>query len=319
MTYDSIRLWRQEGWTEKISPLHALGRWLSYSGLADFYARDHSEKAASQGNRHNGHGIFPTEIVTKWEKKGLRYFESGAADPAIVMIPQQVMDCCDREPSVLHVIIHTDTRNPWWNTDLLVAYEPYLAMAAEQQIVLIFTITSKPDRIDLMVIMMREISQRYNFNYDHLYVDLSSVITAGRSLKDVPDFRYLAANGQIMPDPDLAIETFGSLNLPVINMSNQWASKESLEFSNFTPGRIGKIVPFSLERLEHSLVGRRMADAMELEYQYDTMDDPGMVAHLAEMGLVQEYHEDDNRGWVTVVPRSALEHPEKKKDCMRIM
>lgn len=320
LTYDSIHLWRQEGWTEKVSPLHALGRWLSYSGLADFRCQEHPE-GIPEGTkaRHNGHGIPPIAIVQKWEKAGLRYFESGAADPAIVFIPQQVIDTQEREPQVLHIIIYTDTRNPWWNIDLLTAYKSYLEMAARETVVLIFTITSAPDRIDLMVIMMREISQRYNFNYEHLYVDLSAVIKAGHTLKDVPDFRYLDADGKRMEDPDQAVVSYSSLNIPVIEMSNQWASKESLEFSNFTPGRIGKVVPFSLERLEHSLVGRRMEDAMVLEYDYDTMDDAGMVAHLDRMGLKQEYHEDDNRGWVTVAPKSALDHPEKKIPCMLIM
>lgn len=321
-TYPNEELWARDAWNQKISPLHALARYMAYSGIARFSLKERTPEEMeklSHADLFSKAGYVSEETIRYWEEKGLYYCPSGAGDPFFVMLPSCVRDGSNRSPKILHVISCVEATNPYWTTEMFEAYRDYFEMAAQEQSMLIFTIASVPNRIDLVVIMIREIAQRYNVNYDNLYVDVSRLREAGKSLKEVPDFRYLDAEGNQMANPDDAVIPYGSLRIPALSFIGQWASKESLEFSNFTPGRIGKVIPFSYDRLVHSHVGRRMADAMRLEFDYDTAEDPAVVAQMEALGLECRYHETGNRGWVTVVPRSALDHPDKKLPCMMIM
>ena len=161
-------------------------------------------------------------------------------------------------------------------------------------------------------------AQRYDLNYNHFYMDMSDVVRAGIHLKEIQGYRYLDRDGRVMEEPDKAICTLPQLGIPVIDFSGQWVSKDSLEFANFTPGRIGSI-PFDYPRLIHSLPGKLAADAMKLEWDYDTADDPGLQDLLRRMGLHYGYHEHGNRGWVAITPQSALEAPEKKIPCVVVL
>lgn len=321
-TYPNASLWARDAWNSKISPLHALARYMAYSGIAHFPLKERTQEELSSlvhNDSFSQKSFLPEDIIRYWESRGLTYHLSGAGDPFFVMLPKCVKDGSNHTPRILHVISCADVTNPYWIMDMFDAYHDYFEMAASEQAMLIFTIASIPNRIDLVVIMIREIAQRYNVNYDKFYVDVSRILKAGKSLKEVPDFRYLDTEGAQMQNPDSAIGLFGSLGIPALSFSGQWASKESLEFSNFTPGRIGKAVPFSYDRLVHSHIGRRMADAMRLEFDYDTADDPEVIHQMETMGLDCRYHETSNRGWVTVVPKSALDHPNEKLPCMMIM
>ncbi|MDO4343443.1 MAG: alpha/beta hydrolase [Eubacteriales bacterium] len=322
-TYENIKLWERGAWDCKISPMQALARFLCQSGAVDFACKEHEtwepeyEEGADAQAIALGRYISPG-VLKKLEEKGLYYAYGAAADPWFVLLPEKVKRQEEHEPKILYVMRCLDTHNPFWTTDLFEEYREYFKMAAEEQMMLLFTITSDPQKVDLTTIMVREISQRFNVNYTNLYMDVSALAKGGQSLRDVPDFCYRGVEGEMLEDPAAAVEKFGALQIPVLNISKQWATCESLEFSNFTPGRIGNL-PFSYERLVHSAVGKRMADAMRLEYDYLTGQEEEVQRHLQEKGLRGEYHETNNRGWLTVTPLSAYDDENCRIPCMMIM
>lgn len=66
---------------------------------------------------------------------------------------------------------------------------------------------------------------------------------------------------------------------------------------------------YDFERMKHTQIGRHMMDAAHLELTYEDINDPGLKAFWAEMGLSYTVHEKEGEAWLSFVPASALEDP----------
>lgn len=318
--YPTRYLWNRDAWDCKLSPTQLLARWMAKEGLMKVdYPRIHTKENTPDNLPFSVRMSSYEDAATHkaWEEQGMFLQFGHAGENWVTFTPRCVIEQKEHDPVTLFVLVDFDYSQPYWGLDFSDYYKPYFEMAQKEGIMLCF-VNSVPNRVDLCILILREMSQRYNVNHSRLYMDLSALKKHGRSLSEVPDFKLRGADGAILPNPDEAIEFFGSLKLPVINITGQWVSNDSLEFANFTPGRIGT-VPFDYDRLAHSISGQKTADAMALEFDYDTGEDAGLQQLIANMGLHYGYYEMNNRGWFCIAPQSAFDHPEAKIPCMLVL
>ena len=240
-----------------------------------------------------------------------------AGEHWMILLPDEVRDGREHCPNVLTVIRETDRDTPYWAMDTLELYRAYCEFAAEHRFLLEFIVTKGAERIDLAILIMREIAHRYNISYDQLYIDVSRFCARGRSINEIPAFELRDSEGHVIKTPEDAVESLAP-GIEAIKFGRQWITRESLEFANFTPGRIGEL-PFDFERLIRSQVGQKMADAMRLEYDYVSGEDDGLQNHLRAMGLRYVYRRTKERGWFAIVPESAFAEPEPELPCMLIL
>jgi len=318
--YDNIGLWDQKTWESKISPTNILAKWLFESGCLwtppASRAEDRDLPADAVYKDRTRCYIFP-DTIRKWTEKGL-IFECGrAGEYWITMIPKSVQTGQNHDPKTLSILCHVDILDVFWSMDILARYENYLELAAHKEYMLVFFATNKPSRADMFGVALREVSHRNNVNLGDFYLDMSGMYGSGHRLSEVPDLNFVSKDKKPLENQDDLIETFDDLDIPVINITGQWASKYSEVLLHFLPGHIPDI-PLDFERVVHSSIGKCMAEAMKLEYDYDTCKDPGFDQQMKGMGIKSDYFETDNRGWATITPLSAYES-DKKVPCMIIL
>lgn len=320
--YPTKKLWDRDAWDCKLSPVQKLARWMAKNDIThvDYQyiqetANRELPKDVEYDDRLNAY-IYP-EVIRHWKDLGMHCEFGHAGEHWVTLVPDAVKRQEEHDPVTLFVLVDFDATQKYWSMDFITYYQPYFEMAQKEGLMLCF-VNSVPSRVDLCILILREMSQRYNINFSKFYMDVSAVLNAGRKLSEVPELGLKGKDGNVLADPDTGIELFGEMKLPVINITGQWVSNDSLEFANFTPGRIGA-VPFQYERLVSSMAGKKMADAMALEFDYDTGDDAGLQEQIRQMGLHYGYHEINNRGWVTIAPKNAFDQPEKKLPCMVIL
>lgn len=312
-TYDNQFLWERHAWDPLVGPANTLLRWAIREGLYRVEGAAHPETLPEGTWPHprlQCH-MFPEEL-RYWAEKGMEVIPGHAGDHWMILIPDEVKNGAVHDPKVLTVVRECDTSSPFWAMDTLALYRNYCELAAKERLLLEFIVTHGTQRIDLAILIMREIAHRYNLSYDNLYLDITRLKAAGRRLSEIPGFKLEGVD-----DPDAAVEALGE-GVLALYFGQNWITRESLEFANFTPGRIGDL-PFNYERLIHSQIGKAMADAMRLEYDYSSGEDDGLQKQLRQLGLRYCYREENNRGWLVLVPENAFAEPGKRLPCMLIL
>ena len=212
-TYDSMHLWNWHAWDEKLSPMNHLIRHMTQKGWANHQSPETPKALPDDAymNQVAAAWIDPA-LIREIESLGLHFEINHAGENWFTLMPDEVKKGEEHDPVTLFILDVCETKdNPRYAMELLEQYRDYWKMAAREHVALEF-VASAPSRVDLSILILRELSQRYNLDYGRFYMDVSALIKAGGSLKDVPMYQYKGADGQLMEDPDMAIERITSLH-----------------------------------------------------------------------------------------------------------
>lgn len=318
--YPRKELWDDHAWDHRRSQLVPLTAWIGHENLAH-----HRIEALPQPERRTEGRFDPKanaltypEVVDYWHNRGLHYHcTSMGANGWVAMIPNEHIGSkgYTRPMDTVITLVNADITDPNWCMYVVKRYEKQLNAAAENHFAMIFIVSNKFDDENEYISITQEAIVIFHLNYKRFYLNIEAATVAGKLLKDIEGFTYTEADGKTPTDPDAAALDFHGI--PVLNASGRWQNKDSL-FYKLIRGKGYSNMAYDYDQLINSAVGKKLAAAMALEYDYDDAEDPGLMAHWDSMGLRCEFHDFEGEQWVTFVPKDALENPQKKIPCVCI-
>lgn len=318
--YPHKELWADNAWDHRRSQIVPLAAWIGHENLA------HRRLAGLPEGMRRTQGQFDPkanaltdpQTVEYWHHKGLHYHcTSMGANGWVAMIPEPHLNKqgYDDEMDTAITLVNANRKDPNWCMYVLEQYASQLEAAAAGQFAMLFIVSDSFDDENEYISILQEATVIFHLNYQRFYLNLEAVKDANIQLKDVPGFQYTDTCGD-PADPDQAAGELGGIS--VLDISGRWQNKDSL-FYKLIRGTGYSNAAFDYDQLIHSAVGKKMAEAMDLEYEYDDAEDPGLMAYWDAMGLDCTFHDYQGEQWVTFLPKDALEHPEKKLPCVCIL
>lgn len=294
--YPGIELWQDTPWHTRISKIDGLIQYLGSKNQlpVGIYPRPQlteDEKKACYSGKVGAY-LVP-EFFEDWEKKGLILCPLDMTEHWMAAVPANAMPKGNLRLPVLAVYIQGDYDDKYWPMDIAYSFAAYLEMAIRDQWILVFTLSNKgPDVDRTYVNILQEASALFPCQMDKLYLDVSTI---HRKLENIPcQLRNVEA----------MVESVTNLNLPVIPMRGLWEYRGSLG-RNLMMADKYSLETFDRDALIHSQTGRKLLEGILLEYQYDTVKEPGLVDHFRKMGLKMEIHHTNGERWITLTPMAA--------------
>jgi pimeloyl-ACP methyl ester carboxylesterase len=303
--YPNIDRWHLEPWSSHQSPIDPLMRWLQTNGVekeGSFVPPDCEKPKEHPNYRAKTRCIDLPEVVQQWQEQGLRYasLEQGTRC-WISLVPEQAAE----QLPVLVVPVKQSVHDPWWAMKALSAYQSYLEMAAKgKDVILLFLVAEDMDQGRIYVNILQEAVTLYPISLAHIYLDVTAALGRTR-LDEIPNFVWRDSAGEPV-SADAMIESFGSLAIPVLNISGRWGSRDSQNRSLAMDQAMNDGV-YDRNRFIHSAVGRRMMEGLDLEYRCESLHDPAMQRFLEQMGLESGDHETKGARWITLSPKGAVQ------------
>lgn len=310
--YEKQYLWYNDAWQNKDGMVDPLFQWLgSHDSIcpAPAYDRPQGDPKQLPCYRAKTNAVDLPEVVAAWQARGIRYtsLEQGCKH-WISMLPEHAMEGTGKKLNALVVLHQEDCRDPWWAMDTMAKHQAYNELAARRQdTVVIYLIAKGPDSDRIFGNIMQEAFCLYPVDLDKVYLDVSLVKRLGARLADIPGFRWQDAQGRCV-DPDGQVETLEGI--PVLNISGRWGTKDSLT-RGLVMNQAMNRGRFDTQWLVQSVGGQRMAEGIALEYDYQTIYDPGYREYWAAQGLQLDIHETAGRRWLVYAPKQQLETGER--------
>ena len=322
--YEHQELWAEQTWKDRISTIFPLVTYLGECAVPDA-SPYHSPHAGKQGEDAK-HLPFYTrktncvalpEVVNALNQKGITFDcrSQGGINWFILAPTSCLPDFSKKLPTVL-ILLREDISDPYWAMKLLWRYESYLDLITEGEGCIFYFLASEtPDYNRIYVNILQEAFVFAPGDIDRLYLDVSIIVRNGNSLNDVPSYVHTDVAGNPIKDADSCIVPFGSIGIPVLDISHRWEnlcslSRDQVSMPNWSSEG------FDLARVVHSETGRKFVEGMVLEYQYDTAFDPAFLAYWDAMGLTYSNHLTKHRRWKVAIPNSAFQQPDVKLPVM---
>ncbi len=319
-TYEHIDLWDEAVWKDRISQVHGLVQWI---GEHDTYEKadytrpvnglfgDECRSLDYYSLKTNSVNI--PEVIEEWRERGVFYdCRSQGGFGWIIMAPLKCLDDYGRKLPTILVMAQDDITDPYWAMKTLDRYRDYNDMVAESQEVIFFYLVKNVPVYDrVFVNILQEAFVFVPGDVKELYLDVSTVYKSGHKLADLPGFVYKDRQGGNIDDPDGQVKIYGSAGIPVLDITGRWENRCSLSRDQVAKGNWSS-GDYDLERVIHSETGRRIAEGMVLEYEFDTVYDPGFLEYWEKRGLKYVNHELKQRRWKAAVPLDAFDNPDKK-------
>ncbi len=307
--YDKQYLWYDDAWQDKNGLAYPFFQWLGRADSvspAPTYSRPDGEPKSSPYYHAKTNSVNLPEIIEPLEQMGLHctILEQGCKH-WIAMLPMRART----EKLRLLIVLHQqDTADPWWAMDTLVKRRTYHEIAVRRQDTLVVYLVAKgADDDRIFGNILQEACALYPVDLNQVYLDVSLADRLGCSLADIPGLHWQNARSE-PADPDELTENFEGIR--VLNISGRWGSQDSLTRGLVMNQAMNRGL-FDTERLIHSVGGRKMAEVMELERDYQTIYDPGYAEYWDRMGLRLDINETDDRRWLVYAPKQQLESGEK--------
>lgn len=322
-SYPDIDIWQNERWQERLGCADVLVQWMETNGkLAEsgFVPPACEDPFKHPNYRSKTGGIDLPEVEKYWADKGIRFnsLEQGC-QYWISMVPEKAFANRHKKLPVLVSFHYEDVSDPWYTMRTMSYYRNYNEMLAEtQDFIIIYVINDKPDEDRIYINLMQEATILYPADLEHVYLDVKPIQEAGLKLSEVPDFIYKDKEGNVIADSDGAVETFGSLNIPVIDISGRWGNADSLARGLVMTYRMNE-GSFNREWFVRSAAGKRTVEGLLMENRFRSTNDPGFLEYWDAMGLLFEQAETDGERWLSFVPKQAMEEPNKKLPVVLIM
>lgn len=306
--YEKQYLWYNDAWQNRDGLVDPLFQWIgSHDSIvpAPPYDRPQGDPKSLPCYRAKTNAVDLPEITRYWADRGIRYtsLEQGCKH-WISILPERAMTAPSGKLKVLVVLHQEDCASPWWAMDTMAKYRQYNEMAARRQDTLIVYLVAKgPDSDRIFGNILQEACCLYPVDLSQVYLDVSLVQRLETSLSRVQGFSWQDGNGSAV-DPDRFVEDFEGI--PVLNISDRWGTKDSLTRGLIMNQAMNR-GRFDTQRLICSKGGRKMAAAIALEHEYQTIYDPGYAEYWENMGLRFDIHETEGRRWLVFAPKQQLE------------
>lgn len=325
--YDNIELWDESTWESKISSIFGLVKWLGNHEKVSGAPYQHpvnglTGEAARSLTYYNAktNSVNRPEVIEAWRKQGVFYdCRAQGGLNWLIMAPAACLQDFGKKLPTLVVMHRDDVTDPYWSMKTLDHYQAYNdALAKDQDHIIIYIVSGAPDIFRVYVNILQEAFVFVPGDTHQVFLDVSAVYDNGCKLQEIPDFIYTGEDGQAATDPDAAVVRFGAAGVPALDITGRWENKCSLTRDQVSKPNWSS-ASFDLQRVIHSETGRKMVEGMVLEYQFDTVYEPGFVQYWADRGLKYVSHETRLRRWKAALPFSALEAPEKKLPLLCVM
>ncbi len=319
--YPHIELWQTEKWTDKISQVFGLVKWMGanepYEKTVHPMEAEHGDgkKLPCYDNKPNAVNL--PETIQYWRDRGVHYeCRAQGGLSWLIMAPVSCLDDFGKKLQSVFVMHRTDLSDPWWAMKTLEKFKAYNEkVAQDQDTIVVYICTNGPDTNRIYVNILQEAYVVVPGDSKRIYLDVSPVYNTGHTLKDVEDFRYTDASGN-PADPDAAVFEWAGGKL--LDVSGRWENRTSLSRDQVAGGNWSN-TQYDLERVIHSETGAAMARGFAIEYDYDTTYEPEFIQLWKDMGILYENRETRKRRWKAAVPRAAMEHPEVKLPVIAVM
>lgn len=315
--YPHQELWQEEPWKDRISQVFGLVKWIGANDPLDTTPYPGSERVEDYrklpGYNPKPNAISPPEMVAYWNGRDVHYeCRSQGGLGWLMVAPMKCAKDFRRKTPSIFVMHNEDLSDPWWAMRTMDKYRAYNEMVAEEQnVIIVYIVSNGPDVNRIYVNILQEAYVLAPGDSNHIYMDVSTVLNAGVSLRDIPEFTYRNRDGSAVEDPDAAVIAYGSAKVPVLDVSGRWENRTSLTRDQMA-GDNWSSVKYEFDRLVYSQSGAELAEGFALEYQFDDVYNPQFVEYWRDKGLLYESHETKARHWKSAVPLGALEEPEKK-------
>lgn len=306
-SYENISVWDPASWTGRESVIYPLAMWLEENSAPATRGKGSCEiKPDAPMFQKTKTYLYP-EVIKELEDMGLTFRHDGLGGQWWMMIaPKTVGKGGDRCPRLLMVIHDADLSDPCWAMKALDHYREYNRMAVEEGMCILYCATDGKDEDCLYSNVLCEMHAIYHIDLDKLYLDVSAVYKLGKKLSDIPGFVYKDREGNVVSDPDRAVEFIGSTGVPALDFSGRWFNRIS---HTFNVARSPKYFHpcFDHDKLIHSEAGYEMAKGFDLELNAMHGNDEYMRKYWAEKGLRFEYHDCQGEQWISITPECAIE------------
>ena len=325
--YKDIELWDESKWQDRISSVFPLVKWMGslskidsspYGNPLNGLYGDDAKKLDCYNLKTNSVNI--PSVVDFWKKKNVHY-ECRAQGGLnwLIMAPVRCLNDFGTKLPTLVVMHITDTKDPYWAMKILERYQTYNEMVAnDQNSIIVYIASNKPDTNRVYVNILQEAFVFVPGDTGKVYLDLSCAVDRNLSLGGAAGFCYKDEQGNGSASPDRNIEKFGSITVPVLNITNRWENLCSLSRDQICKESWSS-ADFDLQRVIHSESGAEMAEGFRLEYDFDSVYDPGFLQYWEKMGLRYENRETRHHRWKTAVPKNAFENPSNKLPVICLM
>ncbi|WP_303972169.1 hypothetical protein [Streptococcus merionis] len=311
--YQGIEMLDMAYWKDRNSMVWSLGTWIS------LHNKDYLRQAANlnfYNQRTDGefnyktHSVTYPDLIEQWEKRGLAFRTGEMAGVCwFTMYPEVVKMRQVRNPNVLIVLHDGDYQNPNYMMNALEYYRHYHEVALENDWVVLYVIPDGGDEFCMFISILQELCSILHIEPAKIGLDVGAVYRLGESLASIPDFQYLALDGSVVANPDEMTEYLDDIRY--LDITSRWTNTNS-SLVRFINGGAFSHPDFDLDNLKHSKLGKRLVQAITLEQDYHTPDDPELLRHWEEMGLVFEKHTTDHEQWLSFIPKSAFDCPDEK-------
>ncbi len=314
-SYDTDWLWKHEAWKDRCCPVYPLFQCMEEQNYESHRIKNGDGPFCGRSDGT----YFPKtwsvtypEVMESLQKQGLRFhcYEMGHVC-WIVVEPEKLPG---EAPDVVVIQQSVDYEDPNWAMNVMDRYAACNARAAQEKTVLLYSCPQKPDKDNLLSSLIQEYGTLAGISLDHLYLSVENLLEAGGKLNGIPGFSYRDPAGN-PADPDSCVESHAGLR--VLPIAGLWQNHVSNLWGTAVATR--SIHPsFDLERMKHTIIGKKMTQCMLLEHEYDAAGDPRLLAHWEEIGLHYETHMKDGQRWISMVPDCVYGQTEKRLPTMVI-
>ena len=304
-SYENIQYWDAGLWKDKISAVYPL---VTFMGdheprlSAPYDAPLPGDPRSLPCYDVKTNCVSVPEVVEYWKSRGVHYERRAQGGVCwLIMCPEKSLRDFGTKLKTLVVIHNEDITDPYWAMKVLQKYRAYNKAVADGQDLCVFYIcTGKTDYDRVYVNILQEAFVFAPGDTGDVWLDLSPLYDAGYSLKDVPGLK--------LKDPETVSLT--GAGIPALNITGRWENRVSLSRDQLSMENWSS-EGYELDRLVHSESGRRLAEGMAIEYEFDTTYDPAFIDYWKRRGMTYVNHVTANRRWKMAIPTQALETGEK--------
>ena len=297
--YNDMFMWDDETWKDRHERLRALldvandliGSYREKNPVPEYFADRHDEVRDSS-NRC----AYFTDVVADWKAKGMNFVCSGML--GLTMAPDSVVEHRKRDAKVLYIPDVNNTDDPHYAINLLEHYRSVLEECAKAEVMVSFLPIPMLLKAIPILEKFQETQGNYRLDFDHVYLYLDFLEKLGFTMDMVSN-----------KDEYKPIEKL--LGHDVVFISDKW--EYHLAHQYIISRYYWETYPkWDYQQHIHTAVGRHMAESMRLEYDFDSSDDPILLAQWERKGLRYEKHFTDHELWITMTPKSVFDDPDEK-------
>jgi hypothetical protein len=302
-----------------MSGIVPLARWIDVknSEINRINGRPENERPKDGIYDRKARSLTDPAVVERWREKGLVYHCTSMNLPWIAMIPSEHLgryDYNDRMDTML-TLVNADLSDPSWCMYTLEKHHRILETAARDRCAVIFVVSDIPDDTKQYISILQEAIILFHLNYNRFFLDISTVFQAGLEPGAIAGFRYgRHEDGPV--DPGTGISVRDGVHL--LDISGKWTNRDSLICKSIN-GTAASNAAYDRDALVNSAAGRKLAEAMSLEYDFDDIRDPALLSRWEKMGLSCQFHETRGEQWITFTPAASLGIGKAKVPCVCIL